>query len=267
MIALLIRLYPARWRARYGDEFGALLGERPLSPFDAADLLLGAVDAHLHLRGLGAYSEHQKGFPMSLRLGGYAAIVGGVLWFAGLVLLQFGSVAAPGPLMVLLGTVLPLMVLLGTVLLLVGLIGLSSFQARRYPRLTWAAFAVPAIGAVVSMVGQVGMVTTGDEPFVGDLSGWYLWMFGSLALVIGSGLFAIATWRVRTLSRRAAALLGSGCLAVLPAVAFASGGPEQIAHVLLGASLLGFAAGWVALGVSAVRTHQAVAPTLEGAAS
>ena len=257
MIALLIRLYPAHWRARYGDEFEALLGERPLSPFDAADLLLGAIDAHLHLRGLGAYSEHRKGFSMSLRLGGYAAIFGGVVWFAGLVLAQLGHGAAPGP----------LMVLLGTVSLLVGLIGLSAFQARRYPRLTWAAFAAPALGAVVSMVGLIGMTTTGDEPVVGDLSGWHLWMLGSIALVIGSGLFAIATWRVRTLSRRAAALLGSGCLAVVPAVVFAYGGPEQIAQVLLLVSLVGFAGGWVALGVSAVRAHQAVAPRLEGATS
>ena len=28
----LIRLYPARWRARYGDEFEAILEERPLRP-------------------------------------------------------------------------------------------------------------------------------------------------------------------------------------------------------------------------------------------
>src|SRR3972149_263884 len=80
MIALLLRLYPARWRARYGDEFAAVLEDRPLGPFDVADVLLGALDAHLHLRGLGAASEHRKGFAMSLRIGGYAAIVGGILW-------------------------------------------------------------------------------------------------------------------------------------------------------------------------------------------
>ncbi len=82
MIALLLRCYPARWRARYGDEFAAVLEERPLGPFDVADVLLGALDAHLHLRGLGAASQHAKGFAMSLRIGGYAAIVGGVLWMA-----------------------------------------------------------------------------------------------------------------------------------------------------------------------------------------
>src|SRR3990170_4587919 len=79
MIALLLRLYPARWRDRYGDEFAAVLEERPLGPFDVADVLLGALDAHLHLRGLGAASQHAKGFAMSLRIGGYAAILGAAL--------------------------------------------------------------------------------------------------------------------------------------------------------------------------------------------
>ena len=41
----LVRLYPASWRARYGEEFEALLEERPLGPFDVADVLLSAVDA------------------------------------------------------------------------------------------------------------------------------------------------------------------------------------------------------------------------------
>ncbi len=67
---LLLRAYPARWRARYGDEFEALLAERPLGPFDIADILLGALDAQLKLRGLGAASEHRRGFSMSLRIGG-----------------------------------------------------------------------------------------------------------------------------------------------------------------------------------------------------
>src|SRR5918993_2552067 len=82
--ALLVRAYPARWRARYGDEFLSVLEERPLGPFDVADVLLGALDAHLHLRGLGAASEHGKGFAMTLHIGGYAAIAAGILWLLAL---------------------------------------------------------------------------------------------------------------------------------------------------------------------------------------
>jgi hypothetical protein len=84
MRAFLISLYPARWRARYGDEFELILSDRPLGPFDVADVLLGALDAHLHFRGLGAASIHGKGFAMTLRIGGYAAILGGLLWFIAL---------------------------------------------------------------------------------------------------------------------------------------------------------------------------------------
>lgn len=43
----LLRLYPAAWRARYGEEFAALLEDQPLTPRIALDTLLGALDAHV----------------------------------------------------------------------------------------------------------------------------------------------------------------------------------------------------------------------------
>ena len=164
MIALLLRLYPARWRARYGDEFAAVLENRPLGPFDVADVLLGALDAHLHLRGLGAASQHAKGFAMSLRIGGYAAILGGILLFTSLGAGQLLGEGAIG--FALIG------VFVATIAVLVALVGLSAFQARRFPRLVWAAFAIPALGACISLVGLVGMATNGDLRFIGDMSAW-----------------------------------------------------------------------------------------------
>lgn len=44
----LLRLYPKRWRDRYADEVGALLESRRMSVSGVVDLLLGALDAHLH---------------------------------------------------------------------------------------------------------------------------------------------------------------------------------------------------------------------------
>jgi hypothetical protein len=44
----LLRLYPATWRARYGEEFTELLHARPPSPRDRFDILRGAVDARLN---------------------------------------------------------------------------------------------------------------------------------------------------------------------------------------------------------------------------
>jgi hypothetical protein len=262
MIALLLRCYPARWRDRYGDEFAAVLGERPLGPFDVADVLLGALDAHLHLRGLGAASEHRKGFAMSLRIGGYAAILGGILWLlalAGNAINNGGESPTPLLFVALIGA---------TIATLVALIGLSAFQARRHPLLTWTAFAVPAAGAVIGLVGWAGMAVTGDSdaPLIAGIDGWIVMSFGLLTLLLGSGLFAIATWRARSLSRPAAALLGFGAFLVVPAIGGVTGGlvPEVLAIPFLLSAIVAFPAGWMGLGISALRVGPAPI-TFEGA--
>lgn len=43
----LLRFYPSTWRARYGDEFEALLEQYPFSPTTIINVLLGALDAHI----------------------------------------------------------------------------------------------------------------------------------------------------------------------------------------------------------------------------
>jgi hypothetical protein len=262
MIALLLRLYPARWRARYGDEFAAVLEDRPLGPFDVADVLLGALDAHLHLRVLGAASEHRKGFAMSLRIGGYAAIVGGILWLlvlAGNAINDGGESFSP-----LLGYA----IVGATVMTLVALVGLSAFQARRHPVLTWAAFAIPALGAIVGLVGYALIVATGDSDAIlpGGVSPWMIGSIGLLTMVIGSSLFAIATWLTRALSRRASGLLAIGAALVVPALFGVSGAlPGPIAIVPIVAAILVFPAGWVGMGVSALRITGPAPINLEGA--
>jgi hypothetical protein len=46
---LLLRLYPRAWRERYGEELSAQLeAQHPLRIGVVADLLRGALDAHLH---------------------------------------------------------------------------------------------------------------------------------------------------------------------------------------------------------------------------
>ena len=45
---LLVRLYPANWRRRYGAELAALIDSQPFTPQLAFDLIAGALDAHLH---------------------------------------------------------------------------------------------------------------------------------------------------------------------------------------------------------------------------
>lgn len=257
MRSLLIHLYPAGWRARYGDEFEALLEERPLGPFDVADILLGALDAQLRLRGRGAALQKGTGFSMSLRLGGAAAIVGAVLFPAGLVV---GSVNRGG------GEVLGgALMLAGTGALLLALIGLSSFQARRYPKLIWAAFALPALGTVMSGTGLVATAAVGDQPFVAGLSPWAIWALGVIVTVLGSALFALATYRTGALPRFAAGSLaiGSGIL-LLVIIVGASGlvaGTESLAPALILAGLIAFSIGWIALGWAAIRLDRPAVAT------
>ena len=238
----LIRLYPARWRARYGDEFAALLEERQLGPFDVFDILLGALDAQLHLRGVGAVSEHRKGFPMTLRLGGIAAILGGALWIAGLTwtFADSSDVGEPG-LFVL---------LVASVALLVGMAGLSAFQAREHPMLVWAAFLLPALGTVVATVG-IAMMAFASRINAEDGFGWGLFILGLVAIFIGSGLFGVVTYRTGALPRSGAAVLGIASVVSILGFVGASGLGSWIGE-LFAVGLAAFAVGWIVLGVQAI---------------
>ncbi len=47
---LLLRLYPRVWRTRYEEEFLVVLASHPFSFGEGADVIRGAIDAHLHPR-------------------------------------------------------------------------------------------------------------------------------------------------------------------------------------------------------------------------
>jgi len=242
VIALLLRLYPAAWRRRYGDEFAAVLEERPLGPFDVADVLLGALDAHLHRRGLWTESGPRKGFVMTLRVGGLAAILFGLVWALGI---AWASASDTDDDIVAVG-----LTIIGEVSLIVALIGLSAFQARQHHRLVWLSVLVPAVGALVTIVGTFGMETQGDEAWIAGLSPWGVFVLGMIGMAIGSALFAIATWSTKALAPRAAALIGVGAMWILVA-----GFVHELA--VLG-GLIVFSVGWVWLGVDAIRRDRVV---------
>ena len=256
MIALLLRLYPAGWRARYGDEFALLLAERTLGPFDVADVALGALDAHLHLRGLGSWSEHRKGFPMSLRLGAYGAIAGGALMLMGLVWSSVDTADSDPGIWVFLA---------GMLALLVALAGLSAFQAREHPVLVWAAFLLPAVGGAVTTLGVLGMGVAADRPIVGGQSGWFFFIVGLLATIAGSVLFAAATWVTGALPRTGALLLGITCGVSLAAFVVSIAGADAIwesVRPLFVFAYLAFPVGWVLFGAVALRAdRRAVLPS------
>jgi len=233
--SFLIRLYPARWRARYGEEFAVLLEERPLGPLDVADILLGAFDAQLRLRGHDTGIAHGKGFVMSLRIGGFAAILGAALWaVAGLVNSGvFVDVDAAVP---------SILLVAGMPLSLVALAGLSAYQARTEPTLAWAAFLVPAAGTVACLVGLAGVVVATDQELL-----WMMFALGSGTAIVGSVLFAIVTYRTGTLSRAGSVLLGVGAVLTLLTI----GNPSWQSLVAVGLACI--ALGWFAFGVQAIR--------------
>jgi hypothetical protein len=231
MRTVLIRCYPAAWRERYGDEFEAVLEERPLGPFDVADILLGALDARLRMRDRRTGVTQRKGFSMTLRIGGIAAILGAatlaIAWF-----LASGLVEVEDALVWL-------VLLIGLASLLVGVAGLSAFQARIDPTLSWAAFGFCGVGLIVAIVGFVG-ASLGRDGF------WDLGYLGIVVALVGTLFFAILTYQTATLSRRAPLLLAAG--AVLPFVTMPLNQPLFIV-----AALVCFLLGWFLLGVQAIR--------------
>ena len=225
-----------------------------------ADVLLGALDAHLHLRGLGAASQHAKGFAMSLRVGGYAAILGGILFFAGFLVNGLDGSDEAWPTSGI--------IVAGIAVLLVGIAGLSAFQARRHPALVWAAFLATLTGGLLAIAGVVYMGIAGDDELALGLSGWSVGMLGLVTLMVGSGLFALATWRTGMMSRAGTILLGvAGILAVPSTIGMLQGWPwEPFISLSLFTMLIAFVGGWLLTGIAAIRADRPSYAAMGGAA-
>jgi hypothetical protein len=93
-------------------------------------------------------------------------------------------------------------------------------------------------------------------------------MGGTLLMVVGSGLFAFATWRAQSLSRVAAAVLVAaafGVVIMVPSLAGLVAVPEALGPVVSIAAMAAFGAGWAGLGLSALRMDR-VRPSQFGVA-
>ena len=71
----LLRLYPAAWRERYEPELLGLLHDRPVRLRGSVDVVLGAIDAHLHPELIGGTRQ-----PWTHRLPGLLAMTAGLIW-------------------------------------------------------------------------------------------------------------------------------------------------------------------------------------------
>lgn len=172
----LLHLYPAAWRARYGEEFAELLAARPPRLSDRWDIVAGALDARLHPQvGQGTPSAAPSAAP-----GPWDRSVGGLVVIAGVLLTAWAMIGVlfmepwedPTTQRMLAASFV--LGLAGSVLLAVALLLIAS-------RYDWS------IGAA----GAVGGVLTGAGLVFSSLGGG---VAALLLLVGGTVLFA---WRLR----------------------------------------------------------------------
>ncbi len=177
----LLRLYPAAWRARYGEEFEALLEEQHASIWTVLDILLGALDAQLE-RGRG-------GSTMATRLRtppALAIIVGSLLWLTSpLAVLHF----LPGGRWVAIATTI------GLLSVAVGVMGLGLLHERGRS-LTMATAVLASVGLIATGAIEVGFLLGVIPWFGADIPVWPP-IVADIGLV-AQAAFAIAalTWRV-----------------------------------------------------------------------
>jgi hypothetical protein len=237
----LARLYPAAWQERYGEELSRVLEDRPPSPFDVADLLLGAIDAHLHLRGLGNRSEHRKGIPMSLHVAGLAAVLSGGLWAGFFV---FASTVYGGGEAGVLW--IPIVVFAGLAMV-VALAGLSGQRFRASPGATWAAVLLPAGGVGMALLGLAIGGLMGDFTYdEGDFGAAFLYV-GLTIMLFGSLAFAAISATLGGVARIASGAIFVG-VALTWAGLFIGLAPTWLA---IGGLIYGL--GWIGLGIDAIR--------------
>ncbi len=155
-----------------------------------------------------------------IRLGGLAAMVGGVLWALWTVGFNFVGYGDPGTPAYeryeAYNRLLPL-VLLPVV---VGFLGLHAAQRRGYGRQGKAGLVAVLLGLALVAAGSVGefwVFTTQPygEPNGRDAS-WAIYLLGHLVLAVGSVLFGIASVRAKVFARKQAmtfAVLGGFAVA------------------------------------------------------
>ena len=89
----LLRLYPADWRERYGEEFLALLEARPPTLGDRFDIVRGALDARIHPQvGRSTPDPITDDDHRYARRLGIATMIGAIAWVAAFGVVLMGPV-------------------------------------------------------------------------------------------------------------------------------------------------------------------------------
>ena len=216
----LIRLYPRRWRERYGAELEDLVARRPPTVRDRLDLVRGAFDAWLHpelvpAAGGSAAVGADRSVGARPALAAVAAMLGGALAIAGSLLMNdaplgpFGYREEPA--------------VLALIFLAILVTAVAALAAAR-----------PAqVGPARAMVGLASL----------SLFGWPLFMVGTWGYIVAAVAFA-----VKGRDRVASILVGFAAI-LLPLMNF------EDARILF---LVPFGLAWIVVGFLGLRTASLV---------
>lgn len=196
----LVRLYPAAWRDRYGEEFARLIEDRPPSILDRLDIVRGALDAQLHPHVLVGGPEPA---PWTHRLPGLLAAGAGLAMSGALVSIALGSGRDWGAAESFFGTAVMLMLLSlpGDYLAAFGrriALGIGGVAASVVVT-QWLGWSVPALVAGVGgyLIAVSGLLTmSAIRAGVGARARWLI--VGAAVVLPGLVVAAIALLRVVT---------------------------------------------------------------------
>jgi hypothetical protein len=252
LVSILLRLYPPDWRARYEQEFAALLAEGALTPAAVLDVALAALDARLsrdYPSETGAGRKVRR--PMLDRLAPLAIVLGGTflaMFIA--VFLAAGSPAgyATSGIMLALFYIVPFAV----GILAVGVGGLALGRLGRDP-------VARALGLLASAFGLALAAAIALLFLVGDVA-WAPLSLMMPAFALSSGLLGLRLLTAGPEARLQGVLLTAGLAAALAwtigwylGESSASVSAQEMASLI---QTIGFGVvfvGWLAVGLLELR--------------
>ena len=149
----LVGLYPEAWRARYGDEFQALLAERPPTVGERIDIVRSAVDARLRPQLPGPRRAADRF--------GLAPLAGFAIFAIAALLMSIGPIHTDAFGTYRDGTAALPFLVLALVLLSIGLFRIVKRLPRsgRWPRAAgWSAIVAGPLWALAPWVTPIGLI-------------------------------------------------------------------------------------------------------------
>jgi hypothetical protein len=191
-VRVALRLFPVAWRERYGGEFGALLDETRATPPVLFDVLVAAVDAHVHPTG------PRRRWPLMIERVRLSELVVFSSWVvfvvAGLAFQRmtegppFSVVASSYPAVglayaaIVAGAVISLLAVVAAGVPIAVAIGWTALERRRWRQV--GLLAVPPVTLAIWVGLTAVLLTLGDPPSSGP------WRVG--AFVLWVGVFMVA---------------------------------------------------------------------------